>query len=754
MAKKKVAIVMASAVMTVAVSVGAAACGGSLKMTDFVVDASNVKTVYQVEETVSLDGLVMKAFFNDETTDDVALNEVKIYLGEEEITNNLSKITESKGVKTVKVVYSTKYGEDFAEFTVTVNEEAVSLVSIIGFNEPTFLSDYKANIAAATNDTADANFEQKFFANEGTAYYVVGDDNAFKFLPVAQVYNEDDFSTETLTSFKATSTVQVMDGTEFAPLTKQAKAGAEFVYEYYQGETLLVTEDAANNTFDFADGTVDKVFKISVKPDFNYYEFDASEVEMTLKIVDGFNVYKAAELSVFDNTQTEWNAIKMANGVANVTTNGVVLHQNTILTEKDIPNEFYYTLPENYNIKYKDTSTGDIKSPEEFGLSRTFLWNQYDGNPVMFERLLQAGESFTFYGNYFDLDVSKMPLVCSFWADGAPGDKEDTYYGDDFSNTSLFRAEGQVATTGEQDEHFNFYNLAIKGNAKPDQLVLSSTTTGQYTDETLVYAGGLICTKVDAMTANYDNVRAYHFFISLFAESKDSGVAIVNYSRTKVYDSFQDAIFLWGNAHANVTNSYMKRAGGPLILMQHIDPQSNNTDIPTVTIDENSEMEAYLTGTEIWFNTVGGGTVMEQIKQFDGLFNQIGKTFLIGKTGPTDVVNGKMNIVALLTCNANKADDVLTMKEVQGSVNYKGYTLDRMNTSVAGGQIHTIMGVAAAPIFSFGDSVYYFNGAGVSSLTASDATMEMLGKAATAEYFSFHMGGVSVMFELGAFAVA
>ena len=145
---------------------------------------------------------------------------------------------------------------------------------------------------------------------------------------------------------------------------------------------------------------------------------------------------------------------------------------------------------------------------------------------------------------------------------------------------------------------------------------------------------------------------------------------------------------------------------------------------------------------------------MEQIKQFDGLFNQIGKTFLLGKTGPTDVVNGKMNIVALLTCNANKADDVLTMKEVQGSVNYKGYTLDRMNTSVAGGQIHTIMGVAAAPIFSFGDSVYYFNGAGVSSLTASDATMEMLGKAATAEYFSFHMGGVSVMFELGAFAVA
>jgi hypothetical protein len=288
MAKKKVAIIAASAVLGVSVVTAGAILlpkllKGSLKMTDFVVDASNVKTVYQVEETVSLDGLVMKAFFNDETTDDVALNEVKIYLGEEEITNNLSKITESKGVKTVKVVYSTKYGEDFAEFTVTVNEEAVSLVSIIGFNEPTFLSDYKANIAAATNDTADANFEQKFFANEETAYYVVGDDNAFKFLPVAQVYNEDDFSTETLTSFKATSTVQVMDGTEFAPLTKQAKAGAEFVYEYYQGETLLVTETRGKKTSVLQTVRVERGSRFLEKPVSTFMKLIAAKVEIPLK---------------------------------------------------------------------------------------------------------------------------------------------------------------------------------------------------------------------------------------------------------------------------------------------------------------------------------------------------------------------------------------------------------------------------------------------------------------------------------------
>jgi hypothetical protein len=67
MAKKKVAIIAASAVLGVSVVTAGAILlpkllKGSLKMTDFVVDASNVKTVYQVEETVSLDGLVMKAF--------------------------------------------------------------------------------------------------------------------------------------------------------------------------------------------------------------------------------------------------------------------------------------------------------------------------------------------------------------------------------------------------------------------------------------------------------------------------------------------------------------------------------------------------------------------------------------------------------------------------------------------------------------------------------------------------------------------
>jgi hypothetical protein len=745
MAKKKVTILAASAALTLAVAAGAAACSGSYKLTDFVVAPSGVKTTYAIGESVDLSGLSMTAMFSDDTTENVNLSDVKIYLGEEDITSNLSKITESVGAKKIKIVYSTKYGEDYYEITITVLEN-VETVTILGFNEPTFVSDYKANIANRTDDPTDVNFEQKFFANDGTEYYVVGDDNAFKFLPIAQAFDEETHNPETLVRFTADSTVKVLDGSEYVALTKSLKADTTAVYEYYQGTTLLVTEDAANNTFDFADGTIGKVFKLSVKPDAGVYEYeDVDAVEFEVKIVDGFNVYKAGELSVFDNTdRTEWTALKTANGVKDVATNGVILHQNTILEAADIPEAFQYTLPANYNVKYRDTATNIVGSPEDFGLTRTFLKNQYDGNPVIYERLLTAGQSFNFYGNYFDLDLTKVPLVASFQPTGM-GESE-SWYGSDFSNTALFRAEGQTDTSGAQDEHFNFYNLAMKGNAKVDQLVLDDSTEGQHTDETLVYAGGLICTKVDAMTAQYDNARVYNFFISLFAETKEGGQAIANYNRTKVYDSFQDALFLWGNADANITNCYFKRAGGPLILMQHIDPDTNDVDIPNVTIDENSVMEAYLTGSEIWFSTIGGATVIEQIKAMDGLFNPAGKTFLI---------NGKMNIVALLTCDGSSVDEVLGATDVQGSVNYKGCALDRMNDTLIGATVHQIMAqFPNAPIFTFGNSAYiYTAGNGGLPLIVkpdmSDGSTDMGMSAYGSKYFTLHMGGLSAFFELG-----
>ncbi len=755
MGKRKVAILAASAVMSISVAIGAAACGGSYELTDFIVNTSGVTLTYEVGSNVSLSGLTMTAKFSDDSEATVNFADVKFYLGDEDITANLSKITETKGEKKVRIVYTTQYGEDSVEITITVTEAAVQLASIDTFSRPTFISEYETKLADATNDATDEAFEQKFFKNSGVEYYVVGDDNAFKFLPVAETFNEDTFEMETHARFTADSTVKMLVENEYVTLTKSVKANETFVYEYYNGATLVLTEDAANNAFNFEQNAVGEVFKLSVKPDAGVYEYDADldAVEFTVQVVDGYNVYKAGELSVFDNSaRSEWTSLKALNGVADVATNGIILHQNTILTASDIPEAFQYTLPDSYNVKYKDEN-GNIGTPESFGLSRTYIKNQFAGrNPVIYERMLAEGAKFNFYGNYFDLDLTKVPLVAAFQPTGM--NESETWYGNDFSNTALFRAQGQAATVGEGDEQFNFYNLAMKGNAKAKQLVLSDTTEGQHTEETLVYAGGVIGTKVDALTASYDNVRTYEFFIALFAENKGGGQANVNYNRTKIYDSFQDALFLWGKVNANVTNSYFKRAGGPLALMQHVDPR-NSTDIPTLTIDDNSVMEAYLTGSEIWFSTVGGASVIDQFRDLDNrLLNTMGKTVFIGKTANG---GGKMNMIALLTCSASNVNDLLYETAIQGKVTYKGHTLDRMNDSLTGMQVHGIMNVSeVAPIFSFGDAVYYTDGTGIykPSLTGGDpteASQEMGYAAYNSQYLSFYMGGLSVMFELGTY---
>jgi len=763
MAKRKATIWAASAALTLAVVAGAGCSdifGGSYELKEFVVNTSGVSLAYEVGEDVSFDGLSMIAMFSDATTKNVKLSEVKIYLGEEDVTANLSKITENAGKKKVKIVYSTDHGEDFYEFEITVSEEVVEKITLASFNTPTFISDYKANLSNATNDKTIANFEQVFFKNDGVEYYTVGDDNAFKLLPTAQVFDSETISLETLERVTVNSKISVWDGEAYVELTKSAKEGETYVYEYYQGTTLLVTENAANNTFDFADGTVDKVFKLSVSPDEAVYEFgDIDAVELEVKIVDAFNVYKAGELAVFDNTdKEEWTALKTANNVANVTTNGVVLHENIVLTANDIPEEFQYTLPDNYNIQYRNATTEKKGSPEEFGLTRTFLWNQYDGNPVIYERFLTAGQTFNFYGNYFDLDASGLPLVASFEPEG--NIDGDTWYGADFSNTSLFRVEGQSTTVGEQDEKFNFYNLAMKGNAKSDQLVLDMSTTGTHvSDDSLIYAGGLIFTKVEGVTAQYDNTRMYNFFIALFAESfEDTAMTTVNYNRAKVYDSFQDAVYLWGATETTITNSYFKRAGGPLIIMNHVDPDKNTTRVPKVTIGEECEMEAYLAGTEIWFKAVGATSVIENFRDLDKLFNGMKKTIFGGP-------NGKMNIIALLMRDATSAPEALSAISVRGSVSYKNFTeekiifaLDKMFGSgsstanlVSGIQMNAATaGLEQPPIFGVGNSVYYFDGTAIRSpLPSTDEnapspTVDMATKSATAEYLSLYYGGINV----------
>lgn len=792
--KKKTKTLLLTALMgaTIGFSALATSCSGNLALESFIVDTSKVTTIYEVGDAVDFTDIILTAKYNDGDTESVALNSVKIYLDDEDVTNNLSKITETKGEKMLRFVYTTEYGEKEHKISITVNEKnpetpenpddppAQQKTKITTLNTPDFVAKYKAQIQSATNDKTEVGFEGKFFKNEGTEYYVVGDDNAFKFLPVASSFDLEEMEVVTLENFVADSTVLIWKDDDFVALTKQTKEGAQFVYEYKDGDTVLVTEDASKNQFDFADGAIGGVFRLSVKPSATVYEVDESvnSVVFDVQIVDGYNVYDAKDLAVIDNSgRDEWAALKATYGLTNVTTNGVILHQNTVMSAENIPEAFYYTLADDYEVYYKD-ETGASKKPEELGLTRTYFYDQYDfsdgrGFVEIYKRNLSAGQAFAFYGNYFEFDASKLPLVSSFAPDkdknGNTLSADDTWYGGDFSNVTLLKFTGKVNTTGNEDEALTFNNIAIRGNAENQQITLDTAKTKGAKGETLVRAGGVIFAKTGQAKASFENSRTYNFFISFFG---DPG-ATVNYNRTKVYDSFQDAVFAWSNTTINITNSYFKRAGGPMIIMWHGYPDEANpeTRIPQVFIDANSEVDTTLTGAETWFKSVSADAIVSTMREginqiLQAVCSQMpsalgGKTKLI--TTQDAKGNQVMNIVALLMRNATNASEALNAIDTQGKFVYGDPTkamLNRMKTESFGQALHQILPTGTVAL-NLGDKLFYvvmeggapyivdaFNTMADSPAKRQQDALSFYQTLQTVDYIGFNQGGISVMFQL------
>lgn len=608
---------------------------------------------------------------------------------QDDVTRNLRLVYEGSEAKTPL----------YAEFSIYVQEQ---LKTISAFTTPKFVDNYTALKNASA---ANPNAETTFF-NTKANDYVVGDDNAFRFVPELSFVDYDaaegTSATITLDNFYASSTISLIaDGAE-TPLTRTAAGTQKIdgitsnVFEHSLDGTVYVTEYAHVNQYDFADNVATgKMFKISVLPDpvEFVYGSNINAQSFVVNVVDGYNIYNSNELCILDNSgREEWAAYRARVGLTGVNPNGVILHGDTMVGADSLPDEFKYTLADDYAIVYKDAN-GNKGKPEDFGLTRTFVWNQYDGNFEIFEHYLSAGQTFNLYGNYFSLDTSKFPLVASFDANGQKDVNGnvingDAWYGNDFSNTSLLKVMASWAkdsgqgnsidqTTGEQQERFNFYNLNAKGNAKSQQLVVTEGTTGYQNKETLVYGGGLIFVKVEGVETNYENVLTNNFFISLYAEY--SGKA--NYNYVKCYDSFQDAIFAYSGVEMNFKNSHLKRAGGPLIIMNHYGPDEPGYEhcYPTINIDEATcEMEAFLAGTEVWFEVVGATAMIEPIKSADALFYNFGKTIL---------KDGKMNIIALLMRDGTNATTALGAYQTQGLLNvYNG--VDDEGNSIIVNQIN------------------------------------------------------------------
>lgn len=520
--------------------------------------------------------------------------------------------TTTIGTQELKVTYG--------QTEVKVNVQVQKNYMVIGYDDPGFVAVWERNSQTQNTFNKTGSNGTKGFAVVGNDY-LVGNDNEFAYAPTLSVYFTDTRTAGTLDNYKANYKVY-LHGTGEPTLL----AGAELAN--------YVTIDDVKHTLLFSDAAIGKKFTISVLPTYatedELDEINASE--FTFKVVDGYNVYTAADLSILDNVNAEgkWTALKQANGLVGVDANALILQSNITINASDIPSVHFYTAAEVAGDSDADRAVGSLKDTTGNNLGR------------IYHRRLSSG-TFTVEGNYYQISAQNIPLIVR-------ENGNITNQGESMTtHTTLFAFDGDSNTTAVPNYVVN--NLSLYGNTKK-------------TENAALSGGVLMMKKCNAkFTAN--NCLAQCWFISFF---NDEGLGSFEGQEDKVtltlkscnsFDAYNTLVYNFGGI-LNIEDCIMIGAGGPVMICDHVGNNATTAEggmISDVTT-KNSVLESYVAGTEGWFNAYDGASdLAAMVKALDHLFNQYGVTIL-------DASAQKLNLVAVYKSSSAEG---LTTSNIRGS---------------------------------------------------------------------------------------
>lgn len=221
----------------------------------------------------------------------------------------------------------------------------------------------------------------------------------------------------------------------------------------------------------------------------------------------------------------------------------------------------------------------------------------------------------------------------------------------------------------------------------------------------LVTAGGLILIKSSrCAVTTFNNTNNNSFFISYFPDCGGH----LNVNDSKCYDTYQNGAFVWSNCEFNVTNTYINGTGGPAIIAMSVKETVDGAETylnPVINIDDKSVIETHTTGEEIWYKSINATSIVGDIKALGAGLDQLLQAASNGAAKGNWVdANGKMNIEAILMPRGSDTS-ALTDAMIQGTVDIDETVIDRWYTSEYWNPILT--------------NFYFQNGAPV--LTAYDA---------------------------------
>ena len=273
--------------------------------------------------------------------------------------------------------------------------------------------------------------------------------------------------------------------------------------------------------------------------------------------------------------------------------------------------------------------------------------------------MMSAG-TFSIYGNYFTVNTYNSPIVAPQSAQTTAGKPSNDDNG--LSSSQIFRFH--VLDSLVKDPSFNHanyvYNFYAFGINDNDQSV--SVEEAQASQRHMLGVYGF---KLAKATYNFNAVNATRYYITAMVEYD---CQTVNLNYTKFYDAWQTHINTWTSnniddknatvLHANhtpaiinINNSFVAKAGGPVILSMNDYPSypANCQSKNIVNVDANSTLYSYVKGDEAWFiaNKISEQAVT--IGALNGFFQLNGATF---KTQLGENSNEFMNMI-MITMDAH-----------------------------------------------------------------------------------------------------
>ena len=490
--------------------------------------------------------------------------------------------------------------------------------------------------------------------------YKVGNQGAFKFVPVAK--------TDTGSSIIVNYDKKLE---KFNTATNK--------YETVEFGTYAT---AVDNEYQFENSAVGEKFRLTVTPSASndYYISKENRENCTVshefKVIEGYNVYNLAELSLFDNhtpsdsNPVDWTDMRRASGIEDVAATGcMVLHTDIKVTSNVLPNSALYTKA--YVDEYLNTDTGkdDFKDwwpamgYESADDAKKALYNSPKDWISIFDRNTNnTTETFGIEGNYFNIDYSELKTIKFIDFDDdkvsdptkllQSGKESQGSHAQLFSINVNVKIEDEYWTNGSGSVFFN--NLSIKGNGGLGDKLQTNESKG-----------GLITFKNNGCVLNAENVliqQSFNAYMCSKESPRERVLAGLNIDRSKASNLYNSAFYFFGTGNNNISNSWFTNAGGPLVFMDENLLPDDTGFYKAEGNATNTYMYNPVAGTEPWFVDHPGSATLVQ-NYITALGNPVDEHGWIGKLGLGATTSDPKLLPSARTISSYAADP-----EVEGKI--------------------------------------------------------------------------------------